>query len=161
NPRAPPETRRGGSRRRGTRGPPPPGIRYRRLLRLLLRLEAVAHELLAIVALQVLAGRLLVAGLHLLRLAMAMTAASLIRRLLRLRSILAVAAGVALQAMAHEVAARLAGQLLLGGVVAALGHALCLRRVELLLVGGRGDPGGQENGHERSQKCVHGALLDI
>src|SRR5687767_1747957 len=83
--------------------------------------QAGAHELLALLAGELLVARLLVAGCHLV----------LLRLLLGRRGGI-----VALQAGAHELLALLAGELLVGGLLIARLHQvllLLLRRGRLLL----------------------------
>src|SRR6185295_2275166 len=97
--------------------------------------EAAAHEFLAVVALHLLVGGLLVAVLH----------AVLLRRALLL----------ALQAGAHELLARVAFQLLQAGALVARLHPfllLLLRRRGLLLLLRVGGQGEQRKGKHRDQR---------
>src|SRR5713101_7857057 len=85
-----------------------------RSLRLLLRLEALAHELPAVVTMEVLGRRLVVACLHLLALPRVLPVGRLtvLRRLLCLAALVLMGLAVPLEAIGHELLADVAGQLL-------------------------------------------------
>src|SRR6266581_3490323 len=110
-----------------------------RSLRLLLRLEALAHELPAVVTMEVLGRRLVVACLHLLALPRVLPVGRLtvLRRLLCLAALVLMGLAVPLEAIGHELLADVAGQLLLVS---------------------RGQPDDQQDPNERSERCVHGVL---
>src|SRR6185436_14995456 len=121
--------------------------------------QALAHESLALVALQVFLARFRVAALHLL----------LLRRLLRARAL-----AVRLQAFAHERLALVALERLLAGLSVAALHLFLLRGGLVLVLGpGRqreqrgGDGGDQDAGHEllsggwTAGECLAHALHDF
>src|SRR6266571_2121953 len=108
-----------------------------RSLRLLLRLEALAHELPAVVTVEVLGRRLLVACFHLLALPRVLPVGRLtvLGSLLRLALLALMGLAMPLEAIGHELLAGVAGELLVVRFGIALRHPLRLGRLGLLLVG--------------------------
>src|SRR6266498_1906871 len=99
-----------------------------RSLRLLLRLEALAHELPAVVTVEVLGRRLLVACFHLLALPRVLPVGRLtvLGRLLRLALLALMGLAMPLEAIGHELLASVAGELLVVRFGIALRHPLRL-----------------------------------
>src|SRR5262245_31457839 len=132
-----------------------------RWLRLLVPLEALAHELPALVLVKVLRRRLLVAGLHLLGL----TAVAGVRRLVRARRLRrpgrVVARGGSLQTLGHELLAGVTGELPVARLRGALRRPRARRRGLLLICARRGNVCEEREGCERSKQCVHDLLLSM
>src|SRR6266542_4147666 len=97
-----------------------------RSLRLLLRLEALAHELPAVVTVEVLGRRLLVACFHLLALPRVLPVGRLtmLGSLLRLALLALMGLAMPLEAIGHELLAGVAGELLVVRFGIALRHPL-------------------------------------
>src|SRR5262245_13496022 len=118
----------------------------RAILRLLLRLEALAHELLALIPVEIPSRRLLIAGLHLL--ALRVVVGVRLRGLRPLVAVLGVGARRRLEALGHELPALVAGQVAILRLRIALRHLLRLGRgcggVLLVVRRGRGAGGEQE-----------------
>src|SRR5215470_9903618 len=126
-------------------------------LRLLARLQTLAHEGLALVAVKILGRGVLVARLHLLGLGRVVISARRRVRMNVLRSFL-VRSRVPSVTLGQEVPALLTGEVLLAGLGAALRHVRGGHGVGRLLVGGGGGDDEQHRG-ESSEYRAHGILL--